>query len=60
MWMTISAKSMLEVKRLKSMLGDEFKIKDLGVAKKIQGMEIHRERKAGNVKTKKINRTFNN
>jgi hypothetical protein len=29
------AKSMFEVKRLKSLLGDEFEIKDLGGAKKI-------------------------
>jgi hypothetical protein len=45
--MLIAAKSMLKIKRLKSLLGDEFEMKDLGVAKKILGMEIHRDRKAG-------------
>jgi hypothetical protein len=45
--MLIAAKSMLEIKRLKSLLGDEFEMKDLGAAKKILGMEIHRDRKAG-------------
>jgi hypothetical protein len=33
--MLIAAKSMFEVKRLKSLLGDEFEMKDLGGAKKI-------------------------
>jgi DNA-binding transcriptional regulator YiaG len=45
--MLIATRSMLEVKRLKSLLSDEFEMKDLGAAKKIQGMEIHMERKAG-------------
>jgi hypothetical protein len=45
--MLIAAKSMLEIKRLKSLLGDEFEMKDLGVVKKILGMEIHRDRKVG-------------
>jgi hypothetical protein len=40
--MLITAKSMFEIKRLKSLLGDEFEMKDLGAAKKILGMEIHR------------------
>jgi hypothetical protein len=45
--MLIATKSMFEIKRLKSLLSDEFEMKDLGVAKKIIGMEIHRDRKAG-------------
>jgi hypothetical protein len=47
--MLIAAKSMLEVKRLKSLLGDEFEMEDLGVAKKILGMKINWQRKAGNL-----------
>jgi hypothetical protein len=43
--MLIAAKSMLEIKRLKSLLGDEFEMKDF--VKKILGMEIHRDRKVG-------------
>jgi hypothetical protein len=45
--MLIAAKNMLEIKRLKSLLSDEFEMKDLGAAKKILGMEIQRDRKAG-------------
>jgi hypothetical protein len=45
--MFIAAKSMLEIKRLKSLLGDELEMKDLGAAKKILGMKIHRNRKVG-------------
>jgi hypothetical protein len=45
--MLIATKSMLEIKRLKSLLGYEFEMKDLGAMKKILGMEIHRDRKAG-------------
>jgi hypothetical protein len=33
--MLIAVKSVFEVKRLKSLLGDEFEMKDLGGAKKI-------------------------
>jgi hypothetical protein len=36
--MLIAAKIMFEVKRLKSLLGDEFEMKDLGGAKKILGL----------------------
>jgi hypothetical protein len=36
--MLIAAKSMFEVKRLKSLLGDEFEMNDLGGAKKILGL----------------------
>jgi hypothetical protein len=45
--MLIAAKSMLEIKRLKSLLGDEIEMKDLSAVKKILGMEIHRDRKVG-------------
>lgn len=37
--MLIVAKSKLDIKRLKSHLGDEFEMKDLDVAKKIQRIE---------------------
>lgn len=37
--MLIVAKSKLDIKRLKSQLGDEFEMKDLDVAKKIQRIE---------------------
>ena len=45
--MLIIAKSMSEVNKLKILLSREFDIKDLGAAKKILGMEIHRERALG-------------
>ena len=45
--MLIAAKSMVEVNRLKSLLGKEFDMKDLGAARKILGMEIRRDRSAG-------------
>ena len=44
--MLIAAKSMCEVDRLKSLLHKEFDMKDLGIAKKILGMEIHRYRES--------------
>ena len=37
---------MCEVDRLKSLLHKEFDMKDLGIAKKILGMEIHRYRES--------------
>ncbi len=43
--MLIATKDMKEVCRLRSLLGKEFDIKYLGVAKKILGMEINRDRK---------------
>jgi hypothetical protein len=43
----IASKNMLEIKRLKSQLGDEFEMKNLVVENKILGIEIHRDRKAG-------------
>ncbi len=42
--MLITAKSMSYINILKKQLSDEFEIKDLGVAKKILGMEITRHR----------------
>ncbi|RVW84630.1 Retrovirus-related Pol polyprotein from transposon TNT 1-94 [Vitis vinifera] len=45
--MLIAAKSMIEVNKLKSLLSKEFDMKDLGAAKKILGMEIHRDRTLG-------------
>ena len=44
--MLIAAKSTCEVDRLKSLLHKEFDMKDLGIAKKILGMEIHRYRES--------------
>ena len=44
--MLITAKSIVEVNKLKVLLNREFDIKDLGVAKKIIGMEIRRDRDA--------------
>ena len=35
------------IKNLKSQLSKEFEMKDLSAAKKILGMEIHRDRQAG-------------
>lgn len=45
--MLIAAKSMVEINKLKTQLSGEFEMKDLGAAKKILGMEIHRDRRAG-------------
>ena len=42
--MLIATKSMSEVKKLKILLSREFDIKDLGAAKKILRIKIHRER----------------
>jgi hypothetical protein len=44
--MLIAAKSMCEVKKLKSLLHKKFEMKDLGATKKILGMEIRRDREA--------------
>ncbi|KAL7001863.1 hypothetical protein U1Q18_052394 [Sarracenia purpurea var. burkii] len=45
--MLIAAKSMVEINRLKKLLGKEFDMKDLGAARKILGIEIRRDRPAG-------------
>ena len=42
--MLIAAKSMSEVNKLKILLSREFDMNDLGAAKKILGMKIHKER----------------
>eukprot|EP00253_Pinus_taeda_P011723 PITA_11723 len=47
--MLIASKSMDEINRLKAQLSRTFDMKDLGAAKHILGMEIHRDRKNGNL-----------
>jgi hypothetical protein len=42
--MLIATKSIIEVNKLKVLLSREFDMKDLGVAKKILGMEIYKDR----------------
>ena len=44
--MLIAAKSIVEVNKLKVLLNREFDMKDLGAAKKILGMEIHKDKDA--------------
>ena len=46
--MLIASKDKSLIDKLKSQLSDEFKMKDLGVAKKILGMEIHRDERPAN------------
>ena len=45
--MLIASKNKAEINNLKALLNTEFEMKDLGAAKKILGMEIQRDRKAG-------------
>jgi len=45
--MLIASKDKTLIGMLISQLSEEFEMKDLGAAKKILGMEIHRDRKAG-------------
>ena len=45
--MLVVLKDKDEIKRLKAQLNKEFEMKDLGVANKILGMQISRDRKAG-------------
>ncbi|RVX19952.1 Retrovirus-related Pol polyprotein from transposon TNT 1-94 [Vitis vinifera] len=45
--MLIVAKSIIEVNKLKSLLSKEFDMKDLGMTKKILGMEIHKDKASG-------------
>eukprot|EP00253_Pinus_taeda_P033622 PITA_33622 len=47
--MLIARKSMDEINRLKDQLSRTFDMKDLGATKHILGMEIHRDRKNGNL-----------
>ena len=44
--MLIAANSIMEVNKLKVLLSREFAMKELGAAKNIFGMEIHRDRDA--------------
>nr|ABN05761.1 hypothetical protein MtrDRAFT_AC148775g34v2 [Medicago truncatula] len=44
--MLIATNNLHDVNELKIMLKKEFDMKDLGVAKKILGMEIHRDKSA--------------
>ena len=43
----VTSKSMEEINRLKAQLSRMFDMKDLGAAKHILGMEIHRDKKNG-------------
>ena len=45
-YMIFIAKSKQEIIKLKSLLSNEFEMKDLGDAKKILGIEIHHDRRA--------------
>ena len=45
--MLIAARNTVEISMLKTQLAKEFEMKDLGVARKILGIEIHRERHLG-------------
>jgi len=45
--MLIAAKNMSEVNKLKAQLKQEFELKDLGAAKKILGMKIHKNIQEG-------------
>lgn len=45
--MLVAAKDLKEVQNLKELLGSEFEMKDLGPAKRILGMDIHRDRENG-------------
>ena len=47
--MLIVSKSTDEINRLKAQMAMTFDMKDLGVAKKILGIEIHRDRKNGKI-----------
>ena len=47
--MLIASKSMEEINRLKAQLSRTFDMKDLGAAKHILGIDIHRDRKNGNL-----------
>ena len=45
--MLIASKNLHEIARLKALLSREFEMKNLGAAKKILGMEIHRDQGNG-------------
>jgi hypothetical protein len=46
-YILIASKDMSLVNKLKSQLSSEFKMKDLGAARKILGIEIRRDQQAG-------------
>jgi len=55
-------RSISEINKLKTLLNNEFEMKNLGAAKKILGMEIHRDRSAGKLylsQKKYIEKYFN-
>ena len=43
----IASKNHIQIEELKMLLNSDFEMKDLGEAKKILGMEIHRDRAKG-------------
>ena len=45
--MLIVSKSMDEINRLKAQMASNFDMKDLGAAKQILGIEIHRDKRNG-------------
>jgi len=45
--MLIASKSISEINKLKTLLNNEFEMKNFGAAKKILGMEIRKDRNAG-------------
>ena len=47
--MLIAYEDISEINNLKAQLSKEFDMKDLGVAKKILGLGIHRDQKAGTI-----------
>ena len=51
--MLIAAKSKEEIRTVKAQLNNEFEMEDLGVAKKILGMEIIRDRVAARLSLSK-------
>jgi len=52
--MLIAAKSQVEIDRLKTQLSKEFKMKDLGEAKKILDMEINKDREGETLAVTKV------
>ncbi|GMP45292.1 hypothetical protein CsSME_00013869 [Camellia sinensis var. sinensis] len=63
--MLIAGSNIEEIKRLKKLLSDQFEMKDLGVANKILGMRIHRDKANGTLMlpqaeyVKKVLKRFN-
>lgn len=63
--MLVASKSMVEIEKVKKLLSGRFEMKDLGCARRILGMDIHRDRAAGVLTlsqssyVEKVLRTFN-